>query len=516
MDLTGSVYLISSDGQTIKLPIPTKSRRDPLNWGKWKRIWAFASLVFSGISSMGAVQIVSLLLQPLSIEYTHEQTKPFNITILQSSPTLFMGLGAFLWIPLSLAIGRRPVLLLASLVLLIATICAGFVQKFYLLLTALCFQGLGAGAWTSVAILVVIDLTFIHQRPIVIAMMWSLVGFANMCILSALPYMANANRNWRTFFHIFITPCALACIGMFFLFPETYFVRPAVAFDGRIIVQSATEKIKLYDSWEEVPGGKNLPDTPGWIKTDLKVWGLTKGGWKAMRACYPQILLCILNPLVFWVGVLEALVFGSMLSIGETYASVLLAPPYSLGIHTVGLVNIAGAIGSLLAWPAAGLMIVAITRHLSMKNKGVRDAEYYLPAFILPVLAAAASVALFGLTAHNKWHPIWIYVSYSLNSFGFAGLAAANSLWVTEAFPRWAAPAMTIVSGLSYTASFGISFAIIPWVESQGFAGQNLQLGAMILAVGLVAVPISFWGKRLRQYIDGKWAVNEMGALRPQ
>ena len=365
-------------------------------------------------------------------------------------------------------------------------------------------------------ILIIIDLTFIHQRPIAIAMIWSLVGVANMCILSVFPYMADANKEWRTFYLIWIGPCAFACLGLFFFFPETYFVRPAVAFDGRIIVQSATEKIKLYDSWEEVPGGKDLPETPGWSRCDMKVWGLTKGGWKAMRACYPQILLCMVNPLVFWVAVLEALVFGSMLSIGETYASVLLAPPYSLPIHTVALVNIAGAVGSLFAWPAAGLMIVAITRRLSMKNKGVRDAEYYLPAFVLPVLAAAASVVIYGLTAHNKWHPIWIYVSYAFNSFGFAGLAAANSLWVTEAFPRWAAPAMVVVSGVSYMASFGISFAIYPWVKSQGFAGQNLQLGAMILAVGLVAVPVSFWGKRLRQYIDGKWAVNEMGALRPQ
>lgn len=72
MDLTGSVYLISSDGQTIKLPIPTKSRRDPLNWGKWKRIWAFTSLMFSAITSMAAVQIASLLLQPLSVEYSDE------------------------------------------------------------------------------------------------------------------------------------------------------------------------------------------------------------------------------------------------------------------------------------------------------------------------------------------------------------------------------------------------------------------------------------------------------------
>ena len=75
---------------------------------------------------------------------------------------------------------------------------------------------------------------------------------------------------------------------------------------------------------------------------------------------------------------------------------------------------------------------------------------------------------------------------------------------------------MVVVSGISYIASFGISFSILPWVKSQGFSGANMEMACIILGIGLVAVPIAFWGKNLRQYIDGKWAINEMGALRPQ
>lgn len=366
----------------------------------------------------------------------------------------------------------------------------------------------------------VIDITFIHQRPQMIAMVWSVVGFLSNTIFALVPQMTNAATDWRSFYLIWTIPCIISVVLAFFLYPETYFIRPAMAFDGRVVLQSATEKVEIYESWEEVPGGKELPDVPGqnvfgYASGKLRIWGKTRGGWRAMFACYPQILMCLLNPLVFWVGLLEAIVFGGMLSIGETYAIVLGAPPYALPIHITALVTIAGAIGSILAWPASGMLISWISRRLSMRNGGVREAEHYLPAFILPVLASTASVVLYGITIDRKWRAIWIYVSYMLNSFGFVGLSTTNTLWITEAFPRWAAPAVVVLMGLSYVASFGLSFSIMPWVQSQGYAGTNIQLGLMMLVIGCIGVPVSFWGKRLRQYIHGRWAFHEEGALRP-
>jgi len=364
----------------------------------------------------------------------------------------------------------------------------------------------------------VIDLTFIHQRPQAISMLWSIVGFVSDCIFSLVPQMTNAGTSWRAFYLIWIIPSAVSVVLAFFLVPETYFVRPAVAFDGRILVQSATEKVAIYQDWEEVPGGKTLPELPyqsSWIR-DLQFWGTTRGSWRAMWACYPQILGCLINPLVFWVALLNAIVFGSMLSIGETYAFVLSGPPYFLNGHYTALVNLAGAIGSLIAWPVSGKMIAWVSRRLAMSNAGVRDAEHYLPAFILPIIAGTTGVILYGLAAQNKWHFMFIYISYGLNSFTFASLATANTLWVTEAFPRWAAPALVVLGGISYMASFGISFSIQPWVASQGIAVVNIEIGLMIAAVGFVLIPIAFWGKKLRQHIHKRWGTSEMGALRPQ
>jgi hypothetical protein len=147
-----------------------------------------------------------------------------------------------------------------------------------------------------------------------------------------------------------------------------------------------------------------------------------------MVACYPQILLCLLNPLVFWVTLLQAAIFGSMLILGQTYVQVLRSEPYLLPAYAIDLVNVARAFGSALSWPAAGLMVTRITRRLALSNKGVRDAEHYLPAFILPIFTSALSLILYGLTAQHGWHWIWIYVSYVLSAFSFSSMATASTL----------------------------------------------------------------------------------------
>jgi MFS family permease len=60
-------------------------------------------------------------------------------------PTLFMAIGAFIWVPLTIGMGRRPVFLLASLTTLLATIGVGYSQSFAELLACVCFVGLGEG-----------------------------------------------------------------------------------------------------------------------------------------------------------------------------------------------------------------------------------------------------------------------------------------------------------------------------------------------------------------------------------
>ncbi|GKT57997.1 major facilitator superfamily transporter [Colletotrichum tofieldiae] len=522
-DLSGSIYLITSDGQTLKLPMPSNSPYDPLNWSLPKRLFAMGVLILYSIVSMMETQAASLMYRSLAAEFNGKQPDKFPLNVLVSTPsTLSLGLGAFLWIPLSVAIGRRPVFLLASCFLTLATILAANASGFYQLLGALSLQGFSAGLSLSASMLIVIDLTFIDERPNALGMFWSIGCGGGLLSLPSVTTLAAPG--WRGFYSAWIILCLAVFICAFFFLPETYFVRPAVAFDGRILVQGGSEKIQIYDDWEQTPGGEAydtaqsepVPETV-W-QGMVRRWGVAKrgAGFREMWTCYVQTMLCACNPLVFWVAILNALNFGAMLFIGETYAVVMSQPPYSLPERVISMVNPVSAIGSFLAWPVSTILTSRVARRLTLRNGGIRDAEHYLIAFLPPVLAGAGSVFLYGLTVHYKWNFIWIFVSYLINAFSAAAYGIASTLWVTEAFPRWAAPAMVIVGGAGYMLSFATSYVVTPWLKSQGYLGANFELGAVLLIVGGIAVPLAFWGKSLRQYIDGRWGVSEAGALRPQ
>ncbi|KAK7413386.1 hypothetical protein QQX98_007763 [Neonectria punicea] len=500
--------------------MPSNSPSDPLGWSTAKRYTALGVLVFYSIVAMSNVQAASLIYKQLSAEFNKPgQNVPLNLLVSAPS-TLFLGLGVFLWVPLSLAFGRRPVFLLACVMLMFGTLLAAVSGTFNVLLAAVCTQGFAAGFALSTGLLMTIDLTFIHERPMAIANFWGVGAAGGLLVLRLVPVMGESQ--WRNYYWFAVTLSLTCTLLGFFFVPETYFVRPAVAFDGRILVQDGSEKIRIYDDWEDVPGGKPLPHVPD---HDPSVWQrITQrftiqsagGGWKQMGSSYMQVLLWICNPLAFWVAVLSAINFGGMLSIGMTFPVVMAAPPYSLPGSTIALVNPISAIGAVLTVPATYLSVVRVATRLTRKNGGVRDAEHYLVAFMLPTIAGSASVILYGLTVHFGWDYHWIFVSYALNGFAAAGLGAAATLWVTEAFPRGTASALIVVGGFGYILSFGLSHAIHPWVEAQGYLAANAQIGGLIAIVGGIAVPLVFWGKNLRQYIHSKWAHYDGDMLRPQ
>lgn len=383
------------------------------------------------------------------------------------------------------------------------------------------------------AILQLVDLTFIHERPIRIAAYWAVNGAMSLLILSQLPRFMDVTSAWRIVFRGTSIPTALLTLAIFLFVPETYFQRPPVAFDGRILVQSGTEKIKIYDEWRELPSDgpatmtmqaiedsmpPRLEDLPThtWRVTPLSIWTRRVCDSKAALACFIQIFLCLGNPLVFWVALLNAINFGGMMSIGTGFPVVLSQPPYSLSAQAIGQVNITAGLSCLAALPASYFMLNNLVQKLTRRNKGVRHAEFYLPAFILPIATGAASLFVYGFAAARTWSAVYYHVAYGLNAFSFVSGSIVNTVWVTESLPQWAAPGIAVVGGVSYIVSYGITAALPVWVDSWGVEAVNLGIGFGILLVGGLAVPLAFWGRNVRQLINGRWGAYEVGALRPQ
>ncbi|KAK0113011.1 hypothetical protein ONS95_014721 [Cadophora gregata] len=373
------------------------------------------------------LQSLGILVPVMAVDYLPQGISILAFTPMASSSLLCVGLSQFIWIPLSLAIGRRPVFLLANILLAVGSIYAALSPNFYHHVAAQSLQSVASGFTFSALGLMLIDLTFIHERIIVLSIFWSLGGAISNALIAVVPKLDSTFHTWRGFYHVLFLLALFSSVVAFFLCPETYFHRPPLAFDGRVLVQSTAERVTIYENWRGVGMDKELPELPLTCAerkvNELKVWGLDiPNRWSRMGAIYPQILLLLLNPLVFWVMILNALATTGILAFDLGYGVLLLSPPYSLSIDQVALIKLAGGLGSLATFPITGLLNRKITRRLATRNGGRQSVEHYLPSFILPVITGFLAQFLYGLAAQRHLHYGWIFTAYGMMYFSFISL----------------------------------------------------------------------------------------------
>ncbi|KAJ3527932.1 hypothetical protein NM208_g10460 [Fusarium decemcellulare] len=454
-----------------------------------------------------------------------QDMKPFTVDALSVAMTLFTGFGYIVGIPLSTALGRRPVVLAASAITTGATLWAGVAGSFYQLLFSLCLQALATGAAIGMFILIIIDATYIHERPNALSLYWCVGSvFIKLAIL-LFPITTDLTNNWRQMYLVWFAFAVSAFVLILLFVPETFFLRPPVALDGRVLVQSGSEKVEVYEAWEEIElvnSERPLPDLPRgrmwnriWGRISIKRAPGTE--WKAWVATYMQMALCIVNPLTFWVSLLTGVILSGVISIFLTQPGALIGLWHQDPQHVSIMLGVMGIIGSILAFPATGPLACWFTRRQSLRTAGgIRHAELYLPIFALPVVSGLLSLIINGLAIKNQWHPACLYIVSVLSIFSYLTGNVAFTLWITEAFPRWAAAALAVQLFTGNMVSFGIGTAIMPWCSKQDIVPPTLIIGGLMLVLGVLAVPAAFWGQTVRQYIHGRWSDSEKGALRPQ
>jgi MFS family permease len=75
-----------------------------------------------------------------------------------------LGASNIWWVPLSNAFGRRPVMLVATLLMALSTLWCGLSTSYNSLLAARLFQGIGGAAADTVPPTMVGDLYFMDER----------------------------------------------------------------------------------------------------------------------------------------------------------------------------------------------------------------------------------------------------------------------------------------------------------------------------------------------------------------
>lgn len=104
--------------------------------------------------------------------------------------------------------------------------------------------------------------------------------------------------------------------------------------------------------------------------------------------------------------------------------------------------------------------------------------------------------------AYHWFTYVWALAAYY---FCFVGANIVAITYLLDSYPARAGPLLIIVCAFRGVISFGVTFGITPFIESNGYDGAFNTFGGLTGGLGLIAVPLYFFGKQIRVKL-GKYA----------
>ncbi|EGY13625.1 hypothetical protein VD0002_g6572 [Verticillium dahliae] len=512
-------------GQIRYIPMPTPDPKDPLNLPNWRKWLAIGALCFFGALALSAEAIVGALVPVFVLEYTGIDPKilgqidinlfvppgqvnlnPLDIlsglggpplskvALLASLPLLVNGISSFFLVPLSIAIGRRPVLLLAGACAWAGGLWAGFSTSLDSHIAARCFQGLGAGAVEALIPLIVQDFMFIHQRNKAIASIGASQGLIIVSLGIASPIIV-ARIDWRFIYYLTSGVAIMAWIGIIFLVPETRWVRSADELAGK--------EVYLLQPGETRPRLDVAAFGPRTNQTDF---GMLHCGteWNLASKSMWETLKTTLFPNVLWVIAISSLLVSIQGAAGQVGSSILIAAGWDfekLGIAVVPLV-----VASPFVWLFGGYVADLISNAHARRNGGRREPEAHLLSLIVPLVAGIVGAFLFGYAAQNvrTLPSIVVLVAIFFIGFGFLTANTIFAVYLVESYPQFAGPVLVNVSSIRLIIGFAMSFRVTDWIQDLGFMVNFAIYSGALAAVALLLPAMYIYGKRIREWTGGR------------
>ncbi|KAI9925831.1 hypothetical protein MW887_005637 [Aspergillus wentii] len=141
--------LVGTGGQIKRLPVPSNDPNDPLNFTYWEKMGIIVSCCWFSVMSLSVVGGLGAILEIFIKMYTPQGHSTNEVVWLSTFPSLFVGIGNYLILPLGLVYGRRLGTIISIFVLLGATVGCALSQTWEQHFALRIIQGLASGATES-------------------------------------------------------------------------------------------------------------------------------------------------------------------------------------------------------------------------------------------------------------------------------------------------------------------------------------------------------------------------------
>lgn len=396
------------------------------NWTTFEKYSTCLTVCFFTVLSTFNSSSLVVALVPLSVEFNESQTRTGYIVCFG---LLFMGLGNLFWVPISRVIGKRPVYLLALLLLMGTNVWTYYASSYGSLLASRIISGIASSAADATVPSLIADIFFVHERGACMMLFHFALstGFFIGPLISA--YITQeAGWRWTSGF-LAIAGGTTFLVGVFTI-RESNYQRDIANIE---LPASAYPPKRKFLSWMALTHGYR-PDV-SFFKAVLNTICL---------AVYPPIIWTglLVGTFVGWYGFPAAC--SQLISIGlgvtnfmhrnivvqMTASRVFLKPPFGWKIGSVGLLALSGFIGSVIAFFLGGKLVDITSARMTKANHGIREPEFRLPAIILPAVIGPMGVLTFGICTAERL--TWVGAAFGYAMQGF-GVTAISNIVVTYA-----------------------------------------------------------------------------------
>ena len=466
-----------------------------MQWPQWKKEMI---LLIVGLSA-AVVGAFGPMLSPGFVEISAELGITVN-TLSQATAWLILTLGITLFVanPLAKMYGKRPVYVVAIIIMFVGSIWGGAAKNYDSFLASRIFAGFGMAPYEVLVQCTLSDLYYVHERGTRIAVwnLFLLTGIAGGSLISGY-IIQDLGYQWT--FWICAILFGLCMFGVVFLVPETTFKREKTGNRSSYVQRKLNGKRREEDL--EQTGGKGTESIP--VKVSY-AHSLRLYTGRYAQAPFWKIfirpLIVFWYPAVLW----GFLIYGTTLTwivvFSVVNASIFTAPPYNFSISQTGLISLSPfiltIIGELLSGPLNDLICLKLTE----RNRGIYEPEFRLVLMIPVLLLGVCGFFGFGATVEAQTHWAGPVLTFGLANMALAFASVCVFGYIVDAYSDLAEEAFVAVNARNFL-TFGLTYFVVDWLLEDGTAEVFYILGSLFVFVCALTIPLWIFGKRARAVI---------------
>jgi len=454
-----------ADGAVL-VPHPSTSSDDPLNWSLlWKLTVAISLLLYTWVLVTAALSLAPIF-PLLAMEFRLNQTQ---VGLLTGVNILTLGFFTIVVVPLSNIFGRRPISIISGVFVVLTCIWGAVATSHTSLLAARACNGIAAATSEVIMVQVVADMFFLHERGFWMGAYFTMY-FCGSFLGPIMSGNIGAAHGWRSFFWLSTALSAFVTLLIIFTFPETRYFH-------RQLPQSATPTLPslektlsgrekgvdspraVSDTDSERGNGATLPFLVGKgrpARAQFNAYQRMDSRWKQYLVhglLNPVKVFC--NPIVFWAGLMLAGPADVLLIFNLDESALFGAPPYGWNPSQVGYANFAFFVGGLVGVATGGPLSDYIAKRLTLRNNGVREAEFRLPALIPFALITIILHVVGAVGTQNQWPwPAILVCGYGFSGLSVTTVPTIAIAYAIDCFKPISGEIMIVATILKNTVSF--------------------------------------------------------------